>query len=409
MPQFSYKARSATGATVESVIDANDQRSAMDKLKSQKYIVLEIKEIKPNVLLNLLNKLNPIKPSASAKELVLFSRQFSTLVNAGVPIVQGLTILVEQAETPYFKGVLTKIREDIEQGISITDAMKKHPSAFNELYVSMIKAGEVGGILDTILERLSTYLEGAEELKGKVKGALVYPGVISIVAGGVTLFLLIFVIPTFQGIFSSFGAELPLPTRILIAISELLRKFWYLVIAIPVAFFWGFGRIRKTENGLFITDKISLKIPMIGLLLKKVSIAKFSRTLGTLIKSGVPILQALDTVAKTSGNKVIEISINSARESIREGERMAEPLKKTAVFPPMVIQMIAIGEETGNLDTMLNKIADFYDQEVDVTVKGLTSMIEPLIMVGMGLVVGAIVVAMFMPMFEMGNLASKGG
>ena len=409
MPQFSYKARSSSGAMVESVIDAPDQRLAMDKLKNQKFIVTDIRELKSNALLDFLSKLNPLKPSVSAKELVLFSRQFSTLVNAGVPIVQGLTILVNQAETPVFKKVITKIREDIEQGISITDAMRKHPEAFTELYVSMIKAGEVGGILDTILERLSGYLEAAEELKGKVKGALVYPGVISCVAGGVTLFLLIFVIPTFQGIFASFGAELPLPTRILITISELLRQFWYLLIIIPVGGFMGFKRFRKTEKGLLLTDRISLKIPMVGLLLKKVSIAKFSRTLGTLIKSGVPILQALDTVAKTSGNKVIEIAINSAKQSIKEGERMAEPLRKTGVFPPMVIQMISIGEETGNLDTMLNKIADFYDQEVDVMVKGLTSMMEPLIMVGMGLVVGAIVLAMFMPMFELGSLASKGG
>lgn len=409
MPQFKYKARSATGALVEAVMDAADQRLAMDKLRNQKYIIMEIKEIKANPLLDLLKKLNPLKPHVSAKELVLFSRQFSTLVNAGVPIVQGLTILVDQAESPVFKGVITKIREDIEQGISITDAMKKHPEAFTELYVSMIRAGEVGGILDTILERLSSYLESAEELKGKVKGALVYPGVITCVAGGVTLFLLIFVIPTFQGIFSSFGAELPLPTRVLIGISVLLRKFWYLVISFPFMAFWGFQRIRKTEKGLFITDQLSLKLPLIGMLLKKVSIAKFSRTLGTLIKSGVPILQALDTVAKTSGNKVIEKAIDSAKQSIREGERMAEPLRKTAVFPAMVIQMISIGEETGNLDTMLNKIADFYDQEVDVTVKGLTSMIEPLIMVGMGLVVGAIVLAMFLPMFELGSLASKGG
>ena len=390
-------------------MEAGNQRLAMDKLKNQKYIVTEIKEIKPNAIADLIKKFNPLKPHVSAKELVLFSRQFSTLVNAGVPIVQGLTILVDQAETPVFKNVITKIREDIEQGISITDAMRKHPEAFTELYVSMIKAGEVGGILDTILERLSTYLEGAEELKGKVKGALVYPGVICCVAGSVTLFLLIFVIPTFQGIFSSFGAELPLPTRVLIGISELLRQFWYILISAPFAAFWGFKRFRNTEKGLLLTDSIALKIPLVGMLLKKVSVAKFSRTLGTLIKSGVPILQALDTVAKTSGNKVIEIAIDSAKQSIREGERMAEPLKKTRVFPPMVIQMISIGEETGNLDTMLNKIADFYDQEVDVTVKGLTSMIEPLIMVGMGLVVGAIVLAMFMPMFELGSLASKGG
>lgn len=404
MAKFGYKARSMTGSMVEGAMEAPDQRAAMDKLKNQKLIVLDIKEIKENVIEEFFAKLNPFKPTVTAKELVLFSRQFSTLVTAGVPIVQGLTILIDQAETPYFKSVITKIREDIEQGISITDSMKKHPKAFTELYVSMVKAGEVGGILDTILERLSSYLEAAEELKGKVMGAMVYPGVISVVAGGITLFLLIFVIPTFQTIFSSFGAELPLPTRILIGISYILRKYVLLVLAAPFVLVWVFKRIRATDKGMLITDRIFLKLPLFGILLKKVGIAKFARTLGTLIKSGVPILQALDTVGKTSGNKVIEQAINSARDSIREGERMAEPLRKTGVFPAMVVQMIAIGEETGNLDTMLNKIADFYDQEVDVAVKGLTSMIEPLIMVGMGILVGGIVMALFLPMFSMGEL-----
>ncbi len=409
MPQFNYKARSASGSITSAVIEAADQRSAVDKLKGQKLIVMDIQEVRPNPIMVLLKKLNPLKPSVSSKELVLFSRQFSTLVTAGVPIVQGLTILMDQAETPLFKSVIGSLREDIEQGISITDAMKKHPEAFSELYVSMIKAGEVGGILDSILERLSSYLEATEELKGKVKGAMVYPAVITVVAGTITLFLLIFIIPTFEEIFSSFGAELPLPTRVLIGISNFLRKFFLLVLAFPVGVFFLLKKIMSTEMGKTKIDMIALKIPVFGMLLKKVAVAKFSRTLGTLIKSGVPILQALDTVGKTSGNKVIEKAIESARESIREGERMAEPLRRTGVFPPMVIQMIAIGEETGNLDTMLNKIADFYDQEVDVAVKGLTSMIEPLIMVGMGILVGAIVLAVFLPMFNMGDLASKAG
>ncbi|MHB9155998.1 MAG: type II secretion system F family protein [Endomicrobiales bacterium] len=410
MPQFNYKARSSTSGNITAaVIEAPDQRSAMDRLRGQKLIVMEIREQKANVLVDLLKKINPLKPRVTSKELVLFSRQFSTLVTAGVPIVQGLTILKDQAETPLFKNIIYGIREDIEQGISITDAMRKHPAAFSELYVSMIKAGEVGGILDSILERLSSYLESAEELKGKIKGAMVYPGVISVVAGSVTLFLIMFVIPTFQNIFSSFGAELPLPTRILIGLSDILRNYFYLVIAAPITLFFGFRKFRSTEKGMFLTDSYALKAPLFGILLKKVSIAKFSRTLGTLIKSGVPIIQALDTVGKTSGNKVIEKAIASARESIKEGERMADPLRKTGVFPPMVIQMVAIGEETGNLDTMLNKIADFYDQEIDVAVKGLTSMIEPLIMVVMGLVIGAIVLAMFMPMFELGQLASNAG
>ncbi|OGS36932.1 MAG: hypothetical protein A2293_09425 [Elusimicrobia bacterium RIFOXYB2_FULL_49_7] len=407
MPKFTYKTRSPNGTISTATIEAQDQRAVIDKVRSQKLIMMEIKLVKDNPIIEFLQKINPMKPGVSSHELVLFSRQLSTLVSAGVPIVQGLNILIDQVETPLFKSTITGLRQDIEQGISIADAMAKHPRAFSTLYVSMIRAGEVGGILDTILERLSSYLEATEELKGKIKGAMVYPAVITMVAGAVTLFLLIFIIPTFQTIFSSFGAELPLPTKILLGLSNFLRKFFLLVMAFPVGVFIGFKKFRETDKGLLLTDTYFLRLPLFGLLLKKVAVAKFSRTLGTLIKSGVPILQALETVAKTSGNKVIENAIGTAKESIREGERMADPLKKTGVFPPMVIQMIAIGEETGNLDTMLAKISDFYDQEVDVAVKGLTSMIEPLIMVGMGIVIGAIVLAMFMPMFEMSQLASK--
>lgn len=409
MPQFSYKARAATGAIVSATIEAPDQRAAVDRLRSQKLIIMEIGESGKNKLLELFERINPFKPAVSDRELVLFSRQFATLVAAGVPIVQGISILIDQAETPLFKKIIAALRADIEQGVSITDAMRKHPQAFSELYVSMIKAGEVGGILDAILERLSSYLEAAQELKGKVKSALVYPAVITVVAGTITLFLIIFVIPTFQNIFSSFGAQLPLPTRILIGFSNLLRQYFYMLIILPAALFFAAKKFYASDKGRLMVDTYSLKVPVFGMLLKKVAVAKFSRTLGTLIKSGVPILQALDTVAKTSGNKVIENAIKSARESIREGERMADPLRRTGVFPPMVMQMISVGEETGNLDTMLGKIADFYDQEVDVAVKGLTSMIEPLIMVGMGILVGAIVLAMFLPMFSMGELASKAG
>ncbi|MFH1368258.1 MAG: type II secretion system F family protein [Elusimicrobiota bacterium] len=407
MPHYSYKARFPNGSVTTAVIEAPDQRTASDRLKAQKMIVMEIKEAKPSPLMEMLNRINPFKPGVTSKELVIFSRQLSTLVSAGVPIVQGLSILVDQAETPVFKKVITGIREDIEQGISIADAMKKHPVAFTELYVSMIKAGEIGGILDTILERISGYLESAEELKGKISSAMIYPAVIVIVAGGITFFLLVFILPTFKTIFSSFGADLPLPTKLMLGLSDFVRQFWYAILAVPIGGVIGFKEWRKTEKGMLITDAVALKLPLFGILLKKVAVAKFSRTLGTLIKSGVPILQALDTVSKTSGNKVIEAAINKAKEAIREGERMADPLRKTGVFPPMVIQMIAIGEETGNLDTMLAKIADFYDSEVDAAVKGLTSMIEPLIMVGLGAVVGTIVLAMFMPMFEMSTLASN--
>ncbi|OGS33784.1 MAG: hypothetical protein A2474_02120 [Elusimicrobia bacterium RIFOXYC2_FULL_34_12] len=263
--------------------------------------------------------------------------------------------------------------------------------------------------MDVILERLSTYLEDAEALKGKVKGALMYPTIVAIIAASVTVFLLVVVIPTFQEIFSSFGADLPLPTKILIGISNFLRFYIIFLLIGIAAIIVGFLQYYKTEKGKLKMDDIFLKMPLFGPLLRKVAVAKFTRTLGTLVKSGVPILQALDTVAQTAGNKIIERAILQAKESIREGEKIADPLKKSGVFPPMVIQMISVGEETGNLDTMLSKIADFYDQEVDVAVKGLTSMIEPIVICVMGIVIGAIVIAMFMPMFSLGGLAGSAG
>ncbi len=407
MPAFAYKAKMLTGGLTEGTIEAADQKAAVDQLRGQKLVPLEIVESAPPFFEKLAVFL-PFKPSVKAKELVLFSRQLSTLVSAGVPLVQGLTILEEQVESKLFKSIVHAIKDDIEAGQSITDALRKHPNAFEELYVSMIKAGEVGGILDVILERLSAYLESAEALKSKVKGALMYPIVVSVIATAVTLFLLMGVIPTFSTIFAGFGAELPFITQFLIDVSFFLRKFWFIVIGTPVALIFALKQYRKTELGQRNMDAIALKLPVFGILLKKVAVAKFTRTLGTLIKSGVPILQALETVAKTSGNKMIEIAIMTARESVKEGERIAIQLKKANIFPPMVIQMVAIGEETGNLDTMLNKIADFYDQEVDTAVKGLTSMIEPIIIVVMGLVIGFIVIAMFLPMFELGSLAGRG-
>lgn len=406
MTAFAYKAKMLTGGLTEGIIQAADQKAAVDLLRGQKLMPLEVLESAPT-LMERWAVISPFKAKVHPKELVLFSRQLSTLVSAGVPLVQGLTILEEQVESKVFKNIVHAIREDIEAGQSITDALRKHPNAFEELYVSMIKAGEVGGILDVILDRLSAYLEAAETLKAKVKGAMMYPMIVSIIATAVTLFLLMAVIPTFSTIFAGFGAELPGITQFLIDLSDLLRRFWYIVLGTPIAAFIALKQYRKTDIGKRNLDAISMKLPVFGILLKKVAVAKFTRTLGTLIKSGVPILQALETVAKTAGNRVIEISIMTARESVKEGERIAPQLKKANIFPPMVIQMVAIGEETGNLDTMLNKIADFYDQEVDTAVKALTSMIEPIIIVVMGVIIGFIVIAMFLPMFELGSLAGK--
>jgi len=410
MAVFSYRARTLQGAIIEGTIEAIEEKAAVERLKEQKYIVIDIKEVEGRFsFAKFLERINPFKPKVGTKDLVVFSRQLSTLVSAGVPIVQGLSILVEQMSNPAFKAVLTKIREDIESGVSITDALRRHPNVFSELYVSMVHAGEVGGILDTILERLSTYLESSEKLRGKVKGALAYPAVVIMIALGVSIFLLTVVIPVFVKMFESFGSQLPLPTQILINISDLVRKYFYLVILIPIASVVAFKRWYATEQGRRYVDSLSLKLPIFGVLLQKTSIARFSQTLSTLVKSGVPILQALDTVAKTSGNRIVEEAVLKARESIREGERISEPLKKSGVFPPMVTQMIAIGEETGNLDAMLSKIAEFYAAEVDAAVSALTSMIEPLLILFLGIVVGGIVVAMYLPMFSVGSLISGAG
>ncbi len=407
MAEFVYRVRTSTGAVSQGTVEAMEQRSAVEQLRARRLIVLEISEAKKNVLLGYFKKISPLKKKIKSKDLVLFSRQLSTMVSAGVPIVQGLSILAEQMGNPVFRKVISGLREDIESGVSIAEAMKRQPEVFSELYVAMIHAGEVGGILDIILERLSTYLESAEKLRGKIKGAMTYPIVVSFIAAGVTIFLLVVVIPTFKMIFEGFGAKLPLPTQILIGLSEFLKSYIFLVIGVPVAIFIGLKQWYKTEKGKTFFDTKFLKLPLFGTLLRKVAVAKFTRTLGTLVKSGVPILQAMDTVAKTSGNKVIENAIFKARDSIRDGEKIAEPLKRSAVFPPMVTQMITVGEETGNLDTMLAKIADFYDQEVDVGVASLTSMIEPLVMCLMAVVIGAIVIAMFLPMFQMSQLVGK--
>jgi len=392
---------------VEGVVEAQVQKAAIDRLRNQRFTVMSLVEVKAAAEGSLLSRINPFKPGVKGKDLVIFSRQLATLVGAGVPIVQGLNILSEQIASPVFKKIIMAVRTDIESGIAIADTMKKHPKAFSELYVSMIRAGETGGVLDTILERLSSYLESAEDLKNKVKGAMVYPSVVVGVAGSVTLFLMVGVIPTFKKVFAGFGHELPLPTKILMQISDALRHNILFILAIPVGVFFALRAWYKTDAGREAMDRFFIGLPVMGELIKKVAVAKFTRTLGTLIKSGVPILQALDTVAKTSGNRVIENTIMSARESIREGEKIADPLKASGVFPPMVLQMISVGEETGNLETMLNKIADFYDGEVDTAIKAMTSLIEPAIICVMGVIIGAIVICMFLPIFQMSSLIDK--
>jgi type IV pilus assembly protein PilC len=356
---FSYKVKDLKGKILEGEIEGKNQFEAINKLKLQKYTIISVNQ----------SKRKKIKTGkVSLKELTIFSRQLSTLVSSSVPIVQSLSILESQIENKNFARVISLLRKDIESGLSISDAMAKYPDVFSELYVSMIRAGEVGGVLDTILDRLATYLESSAALRDKVKSALMYPIIVGSIAVIVTVVLIIFIIPIFKNIFSSFGAELPLITRIVIGASDFLKKYIFHIIVFLGVFFYGIKRYIKTEKGRRQFDYILLKLPIFGIIFKKIAIAKFSRTLGTLVKSGVPILQALETVAKTSGNKVIEEIVLSSMKSVKEGGKIAEPLKKDNIFPPMVTQMISVGEESGSLDTMLFKIADFYDQEVDASV-----------------------------------------
>ncbi|MEW6213896.1 MAG: type II secretion system F family protein [Nitrospirota bacterium] len=336
------------------------------------------------------------------KDIVVFTRQFATMIDAGLPLVQALDILSTQVENKTLGKTLTQVKADVESGSTYADALKKHPKVFSELYVNMVAAGEAGGILDTILNRLAVYIEKAMKLKKKVKGAMVYPTVVTTIAILVIAVIMVFVVPTFSRMFASLGGTLPLPTRIVINISNFLAGIGgLLILGLIVAIVIFIIQFRRTEKGKKIIDAILLKLPIFGVLLNKVAVAKFTRTLGTLVSSGVPILDGLDITAKTSGNKIIEYAIMDVRKGVVGGKTVAEPITKAKVFPPMVAHMIAVGESTGALDAMLGKIADFYDDEVDATVSNLTAMMEPMLMVFLGTTIGFIVVSMYLPIFRL--------
>lgn len=336
------------------------------------------------------------------KDIVVFTRQFATMIDAGLPLVQALDILSTQVENKSFGKTLSIIKGDVESGATYADALGKHPDAFTELYVNMVAAGEAGGILDTILNRLAAYIEKAMKLTKQVKSALVYPITISLVAVLIVAVIMIFVVPVFEEMFASLGGSLPIPTKIIVAVSNFLKGYGGLfLVGLAIGLKICLKYFKKTQKGQYIMDGISLKLPIFGELLQKVAISKFTRTMGTLTSSGVPILDGLEITAKTAGNKVIEKAIMEVRAAVTEGKTLAEPLMKSKVFPPMVTHMIAVGESTGAIDTMMTKIADFYDEEVDTTVTNLTAMMEPLLMVFLGTTVGFIVVAMYMPIFKM--------
>jgi type IV pilus assembly protein PilC len=336
------------------------------------------------------------------KDIVVFTRQFSTMINAGLPLVQALEILSTQVENKHFGKTIEQIKTDVESGLTFADALKKHPKVFSELYVNMVAAGEAGGVLDTILNRLAAYIEKAMKLKKKVKGAMVYPIVVTAVAVLVIVIIMLFVVPTFSKMFIQLGGTLPLPTRMVIGLSHFIAGIGGLItLIVMIAAVVFIVQFRKAEKGKKISDSILLKVPILGTLLKKVAVAKFTRTLGTLVSSGVPILDCLEITAKTSGNKVVEYSILDVRKEVVGGKTLADPIKKAKVFPPMVTHMVAVGESTGALDSMLSKIADFYDDEVDAAVSNLTAMMEPVLMIFLGTTVGFIVVAMYLPIFKL--------
>lgn len=396
MPTYKYKT-TINGKVQAGEIEAENEQGALGKLKQKNIKVDSVRKKSESAFLG------PKKRRITERDIVIFTRQFSTMVDAGLPLVQCLEILGRGADNKTFGEAITKVKTDIESGANLSDALRRHPKIFDSLYCNLVEAGEAGGILDTILSRLAAYIEKAMALKKKVKAAMVYPGAIVTVAFVVVAFLMVFVIPTFATMFERGGAELPGPTAIVMGISNFFRHQWYFIFGGPVLFFFLFKRVYATERGNIEIDRLVLKVPVFGMLIKKVSTAKFSRTLGTLISSGVPLIEAMDICARTAGNKIIEIAILNTIEAIKEGETIAAPLARENVFPAMVIQMIDVGESAGALDAMLTKIADFYDEEVDTAVEGLTALLEPMLMVFLGCVVGFIVVAMYLPIFKMGE------
>jgi len=394
MATFTYTARAFNGDLRTATIDASSRDDVIAQLRKQRLSVVKIDQ-------DASKKIG--KGSIKTRDVVIFTRQFSTMINSGLPLVQALTILAEQTDNKALAEVTKKVVFDVESGNTVADALSKHPRAFTNLYVNMVAAGEAGGILDTILMRLATFLEKNDALVRKVKGAMIYPTVIMSVAGIAVVVLLIFVIPVFAGMFASGGMALPLPTRIVIGASGFLKAYWWVIGAIGISGGYLGKKYYATSDGKLVIDRLMLRVPVLGDVLRKSAVSRFTRTLGTLISSGVSILEGLEITAKTAGNRVIQDAIMQSRQSIAGGDTIAQPLQKSKVFPPMVISMIAVGEQTGGLDEMLSKIADFYDEEVDAAVGNLLSLLEPIMIVFLGVVVGGMVVAMYLPIFDMVN------
>jgi type IV pilus assembly protein PilC len=377
------------------VLVAESKEAAIATLRKQQIIVTAVTEKGKEFALP------KIGGGISSKELAVFTRQFSVMIDAGLPLVQCLEILGSQNENRTFQKILFQVRQDVESGSTLADALRKHPKAFDDLYCNMVAAGEAGGILDTILQRLSTYIEKIVKLRSAVRSALVYPTAVILIAVGVVWIILWKVIPTFATLFEGLGASLPLPTRITIALSHFIGAWWWVMILAAILTVVLIHRYHKTHKGRRVIDRLTLKIPVLGSVLKKIAVARFCRTLGTLVSSGVPILDGLEITAKTSGNAIVEDAIMATRTSVEEGKTISEPLKGTDVFPPMVVQMVAVGEQTGALETMLSKIADFYEDEVDEATANLLALLEPVMICFLGVIIGGIVISMYLPMFDL--------
>jgi len=397
---FDYKVRDRSGNLVSGQLVGDSEGLVMTKLREMGLTPIEVKKAGTGLRLEINLRPGRVK----LKDLAVFSRQFATMVNSGLPILRALAILGDQTENRELEKVLTQVRVDVEQGQSLSGAMEKHRKAFNDLYIAMVKTGETGGVLDTVLLRVADNIEREVELRRKIKSAMTYPLVVVILVTFILAAMLLFVVPQFETIYAQLGGKLPLPTRILLGVSQALRNYWYLFMGFVAASVFALRRYKRTERGRATVDAAKLKIPIFGQLFRKTALARFSSTLGMLLRSGVPILQALDIVADTVNNKVISKAVVDVQGSVREGESIAKPLSRHAVFPPMVVQMLAVGEETGAVDTMLDKVAEFYNSEVSASVDALTSLIEPLLIAIVGGAVGAAVIALYMPMFNIINL-----
>ena len=402
MSTYSYTAKPSAGAQTRGKIQGDSKAAVAAELRRRGLTVLSVEEQKglPD-LSEFIEGFTRIK----LHDKVIFSRQFATMIKAGLALLRALYILEAQTENPRFRKILSEVRQDVEAGAPLSDAIERHPVAFDRLYVSMVRAGEVGGVLDVTLERLATQLEKDDSLRRSVKSAMTYPIMIGVFAILVLFALIIFVIPIFGAMYNDLGGQLPLLTRIMVALSDFLRSFWFVVFPALFLAIYGLKRLKATKTGRETWDKTKLRLPMkLGPIVQKIAVARFSRTLATLVSSGVPILQAIEITGRTSGNTVIEHAMEGVKENIKSGDSIARPLEKVSVFPPMVTQMIAIGEETGALDTMLHKIADFYEDEVDSAIKSLTSILEPIMMIFIGGIVGLVVISMYLPIFNLFQL-----